>query len=98
MNKIKRGNIGIRNKKKLYCLINNLSIRTEKQKKRFLLYYGLIPNNTPIALTEIAHIENCSPSAVQCSVIKVRNNIARISGEPKELLKKIILESREEKS
>lgn len=95
LNRIRTENISIEDKKKLYFLVNNLPVRTENQKKRLLLYYGIILDNKPLTLAEIAHMDNCSLSAVQCSIIKVRSNMARLNGESKELLEKIILKNKE---
>lgn len=92
LDKIKKRKISKKKRKQLYDFIVSLEDRTEKQKERFLLYYGLIPNNENLKgnYTEIGKKYICKPTAIKCSVVSVVSNIATIEGEKKQILKNII--------
>lgn len=67
---------------KIINIINNLSIATENQKKRFMMYYGLNTNGIKSKnFTEIAKIYGCTVSAIRCSVITVKNKLSRLNEE-----------------
>lgn len=62
-----------------FNFINNLEKATKKQKRRFLMYYNLIPdNNKVLGYADIGKIENCRGSAVKISVISVVSQLVNL--------------------
>lgn len=74
-----------KNKKELITdFIKDLKNGTEKQKRRFLMYYNLMPNSSKILnYSDIAKIENCSTSAVKNSIISIVSYLVRLEGSQK---------------
>lgn len=83
LERVRKEEISIEKKQTLYDIVQQLNGRTEKQKKRFLLYYGLMPNdyNKKINLCEIGIRDNCSANAVRFSIVRVKSSIAKIKDE-----------------
>lgn len=81
-----------KNKKILLAnFIKNLEKGTEKQKRRFLMYYNLIPNCDEIFnYSDIGKIEGCSSSAIKTSVISIVSQLVHLEDSQKELLLTII--------
>lgn len=92
LDKIKKIKINRKKRKQLYDFIISLEDRTAKQKERFLLYYGLTSKNEELkgSYTAIGKMYSCNLSAIKSSVIAVVNQIARIEGEKREILKNIM--------
>ena len=82
---IRKNNMSIEKKEKLYLIIMGLETRTNKQKERFLLYYDLMPNSNEEKLTfsDIGEICNCSVSAIRNSILRVRSEIATLEDRKK---------------
>lgn len=76
-----------KNKKILLAdFIKDLENGTEKQKRRFLMYYNLMPNNNNILnYSDIAKIEGCSISAIKTSVISIVSYLVRLEDNQKSL-------------
>jgi len=91
LRKIRKRGIRVENREKLYQIVQQLENRTEKQKNRFLLFYGLINNDNEvkITMTNIAKKEECSASAVRLSIVRIISTIDNIKDER---IKKILLE------
>lgn len=71
--------------------INNLENCTQKQKRRFLMYYNLIPKyNTILSYSDIGRIEHCSISAIKTSIISVTSKLICLEDSQKDLLLAII--------
>ena len=77
---IRKNSISIEKKRKLYLVIMGLETITEKQKRRFLLYYNLMPNDNgeKVTFSDVSKVYNCSGSAIRNSIVRVRNTIARL--------------------
>lgn len=88
--KFKTENISEEKRKKLYEIVMKKEDITEIQKRRFFKYYGLEPNNKPLNYSEIARIEQCSSTAVEQSISRVKCKIAHSRGEEKDILMQII--------
>lgn len=68
----------------LSTFINNLKKGTESQKRRFLMYYNLIPNtNKLLGYSDIAKIEHCSSSAIRNSVGAIILQLVRLEDSQK---------------
>lgn len=91
---IKKKDLKIETKQDLYDLIMGLEDRTDNQKRRFILYYNLVPapNSKAMTYATIAKIDGCTPNAIPQSVFKVMNSIRRLKDERKDILLKIIAE------
>ena len=76
-------------KKCLYEEVIKLEETTEKQRNRFLLYYGLYENKKPLLYKEIATIYNCSANTVRDSVLTIKIKMLK---KRKEFLKKKLFE------
>lgn len=76
-----------KNKKALLAdFIKDLENGTEKQKRRFLMYYNLMPNNNNILnYSDIAKMEGCSISAIKTSVISIVSYLVRLEDSQKSL-------------
>ena len=86
------GNIKIKNidenKKILLAdFIKGLENGTEKQKRRFLMYYNLMPNsnNNVLNYSDIAKMEGCSISAIKTSIISIISHLVRLEDSQKSL-------------
>ena len=81
--KIRREGIHTENKKKLYQIVQQLENRTEKQKNRFLCYYGLVNdyNEGKITLKDLATKEGCIVTTVRNSIVRIINAIDNIKDE-----------------
>lgn len=84
------GNIRIKdidkNKKALLTdFIKGLEDGTEKQKRRFLMYYNLMPNsnNNVLNYSDIAKMESCSISAIKTSIISIISYLVRLEDSQK---------------
>lgn len=89
--KIKRKGIRSKNRKKLYQIVQQLENRTEKQKNRFLCYYGLNNsyNEVKITLKDLAKKEGCIVTTIRQSIVRIINAIDNIKDER---IKNILLE------
>ena len=68
----------------LIDFIKNLQNGTDKQKRRFLLYYNLtLDDSKSLNYSEIAKIEGCSSSAIKISVINIISQLVRLEGSQK---------------
>lgn len=75
----------------LLTFINELKKGTESQKRRFLMYYNLIPNNNKLlGYTHIAEIEHCSSSAIRNSVGAIILQLVRLEDSQKLLFLSIM--------
>lgn len=76
-----------KNKKILLAdFIKGLEDGTEKQKRRFLMYYNLMPNsNNILNYSDIAKMEGCSISAIKTSVISIVSYLVRLEDSQKSL-------------
>lgn len=74
-----------KNKKALLAdFIKGLDNGTEKQKRRFLMYYNLLPNrNNILNYSYIAKMEGCSISAIKSSVISMVSYLVRLENSQK---------------
>ena len=98
LKEIRKRNVNIENKRNLYNIITTLKSRTDNQRRRFALYYGLAINeNKALSLTEIAKLDNCSVPAVRSSIVRIRNTIPMIKGIEKERILQIIKDMEEGK-
>lgn len=77
-------------KEKIYAIVMNLSSKTDKQKDRFIRFFGLKPNGLKReTLNEIAMSYKCTPSAIRSSVISVKITLYRIPEDKFEILNNI---------
>lgn len=77
-------------KEKIYAIVMNLSSKTDKQKDRFIRFFGLKPNGFKReTLNEIAMSYKCTPSAIRSSVISVKITLYRIPEDKFEILNNI---------
>lgn len=75
------------NKVILTSFIENLEKATEKQKRRFLMYYNLMPNSDKVlSYTDIARLEGCSISAIKNSILAIILQLIKLEDSQKELL------------
>lgn len=82
LNFAKNSKLNINQKKKILNLIQNLEDATDKQKNRFISYYGLDNNSSNLKnFTQIAQESCCTPSAVRCSVVSIRLKLKRLGNE-----------------
>lgn len=88
---IRKKNISIKNKEKLYLIVIGIKDRTDIQKNRFLLYYGLMPNQDKkkLRLADISNMYNCTINAVRNSILRMTGAVVRMKNEEKQ---KLILE------
>lgn len=68
-------------KESLLNLINNLDCVTQKQKSRFITYYGLNTSDNGKDYVTIAQAEKCTVSSIRESVFSVRNKLLRLKDE-----------------
>lgn len=68
-------------KESLLNLISNLDCITQKQKARFITYYGLNSSDNGKDYVTIAQSENCTVSSIRESVFSVRNKLLRLKDE-----------------
>lgn len=71
----------------LAYFIRDLENGTEKQKRRFLMYYNLMPNsnNNILNYSDIAKMESCSISAIKTSIISMISYLVRLEDSQKSL-------------
>lgn len=83
LRKIRKRGIRVENRENLYQIVQQLENRTEKQKNRFLHFYGLINNvnEVKITMTNIAKNEGCSATAVRLSIVRMISTIDNIKDE-----------------
>lgn len=89
---VRIGKVNNQKKEILYSLVMQLEHQTEKQKRRFIMYYGLNKNNNALKFSEISKIEKCSSSAIRDSIITIRNKITKIKNEKRQILLEIMEE------
>ena len=65
--------------------IKGLEDGTQKQKRRFLMYYNLMPNsnNNILNYSDIAKMESCSISAIKTSIISIISYLVRLEDSQK---------------
>lgn len=86
LDSIKTININEKQKLLLSTFINKLPKATEIQKRRFLMYYNLIPNsNQLLGYADIGRIEHCSSSAIRTSVGAVILHLIKLEDSQKSL-------------
>lgn len=91
LDNIRQNKINKKQKIVLNNFIKNLEKCTDIQKRRFLMYYNLLPNNNQIlTYTDIGKIENCSGSAIKISVISVISQLIHLDKNKMEILLNII--------
>ncbi len=79
------------NKIILTNFIENLEKATEKQKRRFFMYYNLMPNSNKIlSYTDIARLENCSISAIKNSILAIILQLIKLEDSQKSLFTTIM--------
>lgn len=77
-------------KEKIYTIVMNLNSKTDKQKDRFIRFFGLKPNDFKReTLNEIAMSYECTPSAIRSSIISVKITLYRIPEDKFEILNNI---------
>lgn len=87
MKKIEISNI---DKEKIYTIVMNLNSKTDKQKDRFIRFFGLKPKNFKReTLNEIAMSYKCTPSAIRSSIISVKITLYLIPEDKFEILNNI---------
>lgn len=90
---MKQYDISNDHKEELYNIVLKLNKKTDLQKERFIRYYGLKPTEFKReTLSAIAREQNCTPNAIQSSVISIRIAMFRISDEDFSILEKIYAE------
>lgn len=86
LDNIRIKNIDKNQKELIIDFIKDLGNGTEKQKRRFLMYYNLMPNiNNIFNYSDIAKMENCSISAIKTSVISIVSYLVRLEDSKKSL-------------
>jgi len=87
---IKKTEISNIDKEKIYKIITNLNSKTDKQKDRFVRFFGLKPKSfKKETLSEVALAYGCTPSAIRSSIISVKITLYRIPEDKFEVLNKI---------
>ena len=93
LNHIRENKITEKQRILLIDFINDLENSTEKQKRRFLMYYNLISNSSKILnYSDIGKIEKCSAIAIKTSVISIISKLICLKDSKKELFLAIIKE------
>lgn len=88
---IRNKNINEKQKVLLSTFINELPKATEIQKRRFFMYYNLVPNsNQLLGYTDIGRIEHCSGSAIRTSVGAIILHLIKLEDSQKLLFLNII--------
>ncbi|MCI8761086.1 MAG: hypothetical protein HFJ34_08310 [Clostridia bacterium] len=91
LDSIRNKNINEKQKLLLSTFINELPKATEIQKRRFFMYYNLIPNNNQLlGYTDIGRIEHCSGSAIKTSVGAIILHLIKLEDSQKLLFLNII--------
>ena len=91
LDSIRNKNINEKQKLLLSTFINELPKATEIQKRRFFMYYNLVPNsNQLLGYTDIGRIEHCSGSAIRTSVGAVILHLIKLEDTQKLLFLNII--------
>lgn len=89
--RLKHGWVSAEKKELLYNLVLSLDEATELQKERFILAYNLKSNsNIKYNLSSIARKQNCSPSAVKYSIVRIRCFLVNLIDERKNIFLSII--------
>lgn len=87
---MKKFEISDLDKEKIYTILMNLNSKTDKQKDRFIRFFGLKPNNFKReTLNEIAMSYKCTPSAIRSSIVSVKITLYRIPEDKFEILNNI---------
>lgn len=91
LNSLRTKTISEKQKLLLSTFVSDLKKGTESQKRRFLMYYNLIPNNNNLlGYTDIAEIEHCSSSAIRTSVGAIILQLIKLEDSQKLLFLNII--------
>lgn len=91
LDSIRTKNINEKQKLLLSTFINELPKATEIQKRRFFMYYNLMPNiNQLLGYTDIGRIEHCSGSAIKTSVGAIILHLIKLEDSQKLLFLNII--------
>ncbi|MCI8444635.1 MAG: hypothetical protein HFJ37_05785 [Clostridia bacterium] len=86
LDSLRTKNLDKKQKSLLSTFINNLKNGTEIQKRRFLMYYNLIPNNDELlGYCDIGKIEHCSGSAIRTSISAIILQLVRLEDPQKSL-------------
>lgn len=86
LDSIRTKNINEKQKLLLLTFINKLPKATEIQKRRFFMYYNLMPNiNQLLGYTDIGRIEHCSSSAIRTSVVTIILHLLKLEDSQKSL-------------
>ena len=89
--RLKHGWVSTEKKKLLYNLVLSLDEATKLQKERFILAYNLKSEpNIKYNLSSIAKEQNCSPSAVKYSIVRIRCFLVNLIDEIKNIFLSII--------
>lgn len=84
--KVRNGMLIKKNREKLYEIVINMEELTKKQKRRFILYYGLCSNSKPLTYADIGRMEKCTDYAIEESVSRATSKLEHIRGQKKQLL------------
>lgn len=77
---VKNGSITTNNKKSLCDIILNLENVTTFEKRRFLKFYNLVPDQSnDYTLKALAEEENCTEYAIKRNILKIKNSIKKIN-------------------
>jgi len=91
LNKLKKDEIDLEKKQKLYDIVINMEQCTEIKKRRFILYYNLKNDNEKrMSFDGIGKNENCTGNAVKQAVLKITCRLAKLKGESRECLLDIL--------
>lgn len=91
LDNLRETNISNKQKELLFTFVNDLKEGTEKQKRRFLLFYNLNPNSNKIlSYNDIGEMEGCSGSAIKNSVFSIESLLVRLENEQKEIFTAIM--------
>ncbi len=75
---------------KLFDFVNCLEKGTEKQKRRFIMFFDVRQNKELETFSTIAKKENCTYPAIKCCVSRIRSILVNLKDNEREELIKII--------
>ena len=89
--RLKKGWVSDEKKKSLYQLVMNLENRTECQKERFILLYGLKPEQKEkYNYTSLGREKGCAGSAIRYSISRIKSDLINLQDERKLIFLDII--------
>lgn len=90
---LKKNKLGENEKQKIYDIVQSLEKRTENQKKKFVLLYGLEKGQKErYRMCDLVIMYDCAPSTIRNAAMRVEHTLMHLKDERMSTIKSILEE------